>query len=410
MNVFYYDFLNLDDHGTESAHIYEVLSNLSKLGHKVKLLNKGRFTNARELRLPQQPSRWRGIRSSLRSVPVFRFLEGEITVAWLFWREIQTFFVVLTAMMRRKVSPDVVYMRHSLFNCGYFLARLIKVPVVKEMNGIVADDMRARKQGNPALLWLINKIERFTVPKGNKIIVVPPKLKEVLQHDYGVPEDKIVVIPNGANIELFKPMDTNQVRRQIVLPQSGYLVVFVGGLVAWEGVDYLIKSIPYVVKECPATRFLIVGGGMMGQELVELARQVGVSDKIIFTGMVPYPRVPLYLNASDVCVAPFVLKRNERMGVSALKMCEYMACEKPVVASRLSGLEILEDNNSGILVEPESSSELAQAIVRLLQSKELRELMGKNGRRYVVENQSWESVARKIAEVFQATLASQGNR
>jgi glycosyltransferase involved in cell wall biosynthesis len=144
---------------------------------------------------------------------------------------------------------------------------------------------------------------------------------------------------------------------------------------------------------------------MMGQELVELARQVGVLDKIIFTGTVPYPKVPLYLNASDVCVAPFVAGRNERMGVSALKMCEYMACEKPVVASRISGLEILEDNNAGILVEPESPSKLAQAILTLLQSKELRAQMGKNGRKYVVKNQSWENVARRIAGVFQETLA-----
>jgi len=406
MNVFYYDFLNLDDHGTESVHIYEVLSNLSNLGHNVVLLNKGRLINAREIRLPQQPSRWRGIRSSLRSSPIFRFLEGEITVAWFFLREIQTFFVVLTAMMRRKLSPDVVYMRHSLFNGGCFLARLFKVPVVKEVNGIEVDEMRVKNQGNGALLWAVSQIERFTLPRGSQIIAVTSKLKEVLQRDYRVPENKIVVIPNGANIDLFKPMDTNQARKQIVLPQSGYLVVFVGGLVAWAGVDYLIKSIPYVVKECPATGFLIVGGGMMGQELVELARQVGVLDKIIFAGRVPYQKVHLYLNAGDVCVAPFLANRNERIGISPLKICEYMACEKPVVASRVSGLEILEDNNTGVLVEPESSSELAQAIVRLLQNRELRELMGKNGRRYVVENRSWESVAGKIAEVFQATLAS----
>ncbi|MCK4723030.1 MAG: glycosyltransferase, partial [Dehalococcoidia bacterium] len=285
MNVFYYDFLSLDDHGTESAHIYEVLTNLSNLGHNVVLLDKGRLTNAREVRLPQQPSRWREIRGNLRSSPIFRFFEGEITVVWLFWREIQTFFVVLTAMMRRKLSPDVVYMRHSLFNGGCFLARLFKIPVVKEVNGIVVDEMRAKNQGNSALLWVISQIERFSLPRGSQIIVVTSKLKEVLQRDYRVPENKIVVIPNGANIELFKPMDINQARRQIVLPQSGYLVVFVGGLVAWEGVDYLIKSIPSVVKECPATRFLIVGDGVTRQELVELARQVGVSDKIVFTGM-----------------------------------------------------------------------------------------------------------------------------
>ena len=78
MNVLYYDFLNLEDHGTESVHIYEVLSNLSNLGHNVVLLNKGCLTNAGEIHLSQQPSLWRAIGSSLRSLPIFKFLEGEV--------------------------------------------------------------------------------------------------------------------------------------------------------------------------------------------------------------------------------------------------------------------------------------------------------------------------------------------
>ena len=228
MNVLYYDFLNLEDHGTESVHIYEVLSNLSNLGHNVVLLNKGRLTNAREIHLSQQPSLWREIGGSLRSLPIFKFLEGEITISWFLVREIQTFIVVFATMMRRKASPDVVYMRHSLFNSGYFLARLFKVPVVKEVNGILVDEMRAKNQGSGTLLWAISKIERFSLPRGSKIIAVTSKLKEVLHDNYNIPEDKIVVIPNGANTDLFKPMDEAEARRKLNLNQGNDYICFVG--------------------------------------------------------------------------------------------------------------------------------------------------------------------------------------
>jgi len=405
MNVLYYDFVNLEDRGNEIIHIYEVLTNLSNLGHNVILLNKGRLTNAREIRLPEQPSLLRGVRSSLRSVPIFKFLESEITIAWRLVREIQTFFVVLVAMMGRKVSPDVVYMRHDLFNGGYFLARLFKVPVVKEVNGILVDEMRAKNQGNRALLWVLGKIERLSLPKGSKIIVVTSKLKEVLHHNHHIPEDKIVVIPNGANTDLFKPMDEAEARRELNLNQGNDYICFVGSLVKWQGVEYLIKSIPLVLEQCPSTRFLIVGDGIMKDELIELAKQTGVSDKVIFTGMVPYQKVPLYINASAVCVLP-----KKPILCSPLIMYEYMACAKPVVATRISGLEILEEYRAGLLFHPMDSRELADGVTTLLKNRELGRELGKNGRKYVVENQSWASVAQRVDEVSEGLISSRKGR
>lgn len=403
MNILFYDRLKVGRLITVSTHKYELISNLSKLGHNVVLLNADYPGKVEEIVCSNPPSVAKGIRSKLLSLRIVWRFRGELGILWSLGRDLSLFFSAFVLIMSRKRNFDVIYRRHSLFNSDYFLARLFRLPLVKEVNGIEGDNAEITGFSDNFSLKVIDRIERFNMPRADKIIVVTSKLKETLQKDYGVPGDKIVVIPNGANIELFKPMDTEQARKQVNLAQAGHVVVFVGDLVAWDGVDYLIKSIPYVVKECPATNFLIVGDGMMRQELVELVRQVGVSDKVIFTGMVPYHKVPLYINASDVCVVPLRSERGERIGSSPLKIHEYMACGKPVVASRISGLEMLEDNDTGILVEPESPSELAQAILRLLQSKELREHMGKSGRKYVVENQSWESVARKVAEVLEET-------
>lgn len=95
--------------------------------------------------------------------------------------------------------------------------------------------------------------------------------------------------------------------------------------------------------------------------------------------------------------------RKDILG-SPLKLCEYMVCGKPVVASRKSCFEILEENKAGLLVDPENPQEFAGAIIKLLRDPELRKQMGENGRKYVVGNRSWESVARKVAEVCEQVI------
>ena len=138
----------------------------------------------------------------------------------------------------------------------------------------------------------------------------------------------------------------------------------------------------------------------MKDKLLEITSRLGLSDKFTFTGRIPYERVPLYINAADVCVAPFIKERNSKIGLSALKTYEYLACGKPIVASSISGVkDLIESSGGGISVTPENPDELATAVVRLLSNENTRALMGENGRRYVVENHSWDGVARNILDM-----------
>lgn len=386
-----------------SVHAYEVCSNLSRVGHDVVFVKgpppkpgtRGWYEIGTGL------SVWKRMKELFLLSWILERLRGELTLLWLFWCEASIFLSVFTLILKNRARFDVIYRRHNLLNSEYLLAKLFGIPSVKEVNGIVADEMRIGKKGDRASLWLVDRIEKWNMPKAHGFIVVTSQLKEVLNAEYNVPEDRIDVILNGANIELFKPMDDVEAREQLGLRQSDSYVFFVGSLSREQGVEYLIQSAPQVLSQCPHARFIIVGDGAMKEELVNLAAEVGVGDKFMFIGTVHYEQVPLYINASNICAAPFIIKRNERIGISPLKLCEYMACEKPVVASAISGLEILESYNAGILVLPESPQDLANAIIRLLQDPELRKKMGENGRKYVVENRSWESVAQKVAEVCQ---------
>ena len=179
----------------------------------------------------------------------------------------------------------------------------------------------------------------------------------------------------------------NELRNHHGISENDYIVAFIGNFAPHHGIEYLIKSAPLVLNVLPNTKFLIVGDGAIKKELINLSERIGVSDKIIFTGKVSYEIVPLYINMANVCLAPFIRVRNERMGLSPLKIYEYLACGKPVVASDIKGIgDLLRNSNAGIGVKPEDPVELANAIIKLLKNEKLRGKMGKNGRKIVINN------------------------
>jgi glycosyltransferase involved in cell wall biosynthesis len=239
-----------------------------------------------------------------------------------------------------------------------------------------------------------------------KIVSVTQGIKKCLMEMYNVPDERIIVIGNGANIEQFKPMDQEETKKELKLDQDADYVCFVGSLFPWHGIQYLVDAAPSILRACPNTRFLIVGEGSMKNEWMQQAKELGVYDQFRFTGSVRYEKVPLYINASEICIATFTKERHMKIGGSPLKMFEYMACEKPVVSSRIPDIDFIEKENAGLLVEPENPQELAKAIITLMKNEKLRETMGKNARKYVSENHSWEAVARKVAEIFKDSPTS----
>jgi glycosyltransferase involved in cell wall biosynthesis len=255
-----------------------------------------------------------------------------------------------------------------------------------------------------------------TIKGSAKLTVVTENIKQSLHHNYKIPHPKIDVIPNGANTELFRPLNMLNSREQLDIDRNDTVICFEGCFYAWQGLEYLVGTMPIILKKVPNTTFLIVGdevstgNGDSKRKLIGMVKELDLEKKVIFTGVVPYEEVPIYLNASDVCVAPFIKKRNIKVGLSPLKIYEYAACGKPIVTSRIPNLEFIEQNNAGILVEPENTKELAKAIIKLLKDKKLRDEMGRNGRDYVAKNHSWESVAKKVAEVCEGVIEERKGR
>ncbi len=319
---------------------------------------------------------------------------------------INAFITGLKVLKIREI--DIIYERHHIFDLGIILSKLFNIPIILEVNGLLIDEAKICKSYGSALQKANYIIENIFIKEADGIIAVTQGIKDDFVNR-GVKDDRIHIVANGANTELFRPMDQNEAQKLIGLDSRYKYICFVGNLAPWQGVEYLIQAAPYILKECPEVRFLIVGDGKMMGEMKNMALRLAVFDKFIFTGMVPYEQVPYYINASTICVAPFIITRNEKIGLSPLKMYEYLACGKPVIASNIPGVkQLLDKSDGGFLVEPEDSEELANAIIKLLHNDELRKDMGIRGRKYIVENHSWGAVAGKIAEVCERSINKRG--
>ena len=384
--------LQLEGHGAGTTHTMELFENLKKVGNEVNLF----------VPKPKDAAPYKRANISylpILNIPLLRGVSYQLIL----------FFYYLLYQTKH-TKPDFIYSRISLFTISpLILSKLLKIPYVVEINGLGIDELKLSNASKLAIqLYKIN--EKLNYTHAEKIVAITQGIKKGIMELYNIPGEKIVVIGNGANTGLFRPEDITGARKELNFDQDANYVCFIGGLYPWQGVEYLIQSAPLILKESPNTKFLIVGEGQMKEKLIELVKEIDVSDKFIFTGAVPYEEVPKYINASDVCVAPFIKERNIRIGLSPLKIYEYLACEKSVISSRIPNLEFIEQQNAGILVEPKNPHELAKAIIKLLKDEKIREEKGRNGRECIVKNHSWEAVATRVAEVCESAVRKYKNK
>ncbi|MCK5561645.1 MAG: glycosyltransferase family 4 protein, partial [Thermoplasmata archaeon] len=293
---------------------------------------------------------------------------------------------------------EFIYTRYTTINIADILISKIRnIPLITEVNGIYKLEERQKGIIKKKLEIILNEIlGRILFKNSTRIITVTDNLKKILIQEYKVRSNKIEVVNNGVNTKLFHPMKLDKCRDKLKIDKQSNVICFVGNLDAWQGVEDLINSSHIILKKVPNTIFLIVGSGALENKLKEEVKKLKITQKFIFIGWVQYLKIPIYINTSDVCV---VLKKNLPIGYSPLKLYEYMACGKPVIATNISGLDIIEKYQTGLTVNPKHSKEVANAIIKLLKNNNLREQMGKNGRKLVLEKYTWEINATEVSNI-----------
>jgi glycosyltransferase involved in cell wall biosynthesis len=278
------------------------------------------------------------------------------------------------AAAARSWRPDAVYERYSLSAvAGWLLARRLGVPHVLEVNAPLADE-EARHRGL-ALPRLTRALEGWILRGADRVLVVSEALKGHAER-LGVEPGRIVVVPNGVDPALFHPGRDGGPTRNKQNGSESVLVGFSGSLKPWHGVEHLVRALATAANEEPRLRLLVLGDGPERRPLLELVRELGVEDRVEFAGAVRHEHVPEYLAACDILSAPYGASSD--FYFSPLKVAEYRAVGKPVIASRVGDLGRSLDERSGVvLVEPGDEAALARTLIGLARDPETRARLGR---------------------------------
>jgi len=218
---------------------------------------------------------------------------------------------------------------------------------------------------------------------------------ESLRNSCGVPLGKCEVIPNGVDTELFKNYPSQRLRCALGI-EVDFVVGYVGVLREWVDLKPLFKALSHLDAKYPDIKVLVVGEEGRLKYNKDLTHRYGISDRVIFAGTVPYLSVPKYISCMDVCLIPFKPNRVSHNALP-LKLFEYMACERPIICNRLTGVTQAVDNK---VLYASNEEEYMDSLVKLYNNRQLRERMGTEGRKFVRESFSWLTINSKFERLL----------
>ena len=299
------------------------------------------------------------------------------------------------ARVFKQVAPDILYERYNLHTpaCA-LLRRRHRLPFLLEVNAPLC----AERQRYGGLAWpsLARWSERMIWRSADAIVTVTGALASEIAAS-GVSRDKIWVLPNAIDLAAFQNLPSLDVAKEQVGLAGKRVLGFVGFVRAWHGLDRVVAWL----DQGPAdVVFLLVGDGPALRQLREEAHRRGVQDRFIVTGALPHEAVPKYVAAFDIALQPTVVPY-----ASPLKMFEYMAIGRPIIAPDMANIrEILTHGHDGWLIDPD---QLPHAIDLLLSDKSLCERLGAEARRTIERlNLTWDNNAARIEQIVRCVLTS----
>jgi colanic acid biosynthesis glycosyl transferase WcaI len=292
---------------------------------------------------------------------------------------------------------------------GWWLARWKRVPFVFEVRDLWPESLAAVGMGNANSLLhrALAKIAGFLYRHADRIVVVTPAFEDYLVEHWRVPRKKISVIENGVETRLFasEPYSDEAgagLRRELTA-EGKFVVSYIGTMGMAHGLETIIAAASQLRDTNPEIVFLMLGEGAEKERIVALAQQRGLNN-VRFVDQQPREKIPAYICASDVCLV--LLKKTDLFKtVIPTKMLEFMSCARPVILG-VDGQArtILEEAGGGLVIEPENSDALANAIRYLAANREAARTMGKNGREHIVRKFSRQQTAEKYISVLEHLL------
>ena len=317
----------------------------------------------------------------------------------------------LVRSLFRKERFDVIFLRNDMVLPALFFDGLLALSMHKKHRNILLFEIENRIEQNlesrliggsrgkivsSTLSWIERIIVMRLMNQADIVIPVGASMKDHLL-EKGISSKKMIVLPQGVDMERFLSADGQSIRTKYELDGSK-VIVYSGKMDKERNLDILIRAFADVRKKNDA-KLLMVGDGNDKKNLIRLAEELGVASDILFVGWFVQSKVPNFIAAADIGVCLVLPPLEFYMKSSPLKMLEYMALGKPVVAN----LEIpeqrsvIQESEGGILVEYEIKS-IAKGLEVLLRDIESSKVMGKKGQSWIMKTRSYDTLVRQIKE------------
>ena len=300
-------------------------------------------------------------------------------------------------------KPDAIYERYNLhLHAGRFVARAMGVKLLLEVNAPLTEERAA--YGGLKLKDFAAWSDRLIWRGADYVLPVTDALADYVRKA-GVPEERIVVIPNGVDLAMYPGRVEHEAAKARLGLDGKVVLGFVGFVRDWHGLPQIIDFVAQR-RDLPLY-LLIVGDGLDRARLEARIAELGIGDRARITGFVPRTEVPVYIAAFDVALQPAVTA-----WASPLKLFEYLAAGCAVIAPDARNIrEVLTHQRDALLFDPADAGQLVESLRRLCDEPELRERLGEQGRRLVIERPfTWEHNAAVVARLAQpgGTRASTG--
>jgi glycosyltransferase involved in cell wall biosynthesis len=301
-------------------------------------------------------------------------------------------------------KPDALLFRHA-GNMQFFLTILVLsffYPIVLEINAVTSIENRK------GVSKIKNLLERLTIWRVSHCFAVSSVVKEHIINYLAVRENKVSVVENGVDIDKFN-MDKYDTTEKEKLQLDDYFIIgFVGTFKPWHGFEYLIELMNALKPDYNNIKLLAVGDSQERYMYEKRIVEKGLADSFIFAGHIQHDDIPKYVSVMDITIAPHDRNSFKSIGGfhgSPLKIFEYMAMGKPVIATPIGQIkDIIEDGVSGRLIFSDQTDEVKSAVIKLYEDKGYRDLLGNNARKKIMENYTWKINARKVESICMSFL------
>jgi len=375
-------------------HAYEIVREMARRGWEVHVYTSLRDREARA-KISKTGARLHNI-WTIRA----RFLSELLFMAALLpWLSIRS-------LLRR---PHILYTRLSATSFMVALiGRFFGIPCALEINDIVRDKLQFSKTSMLKSLWIrLYHYAAFHV--ADLLLPVTEQIGSWMKEAYRLDPGKVLVAPNGVNPQRFSPKPYQEARWRYRISMDSRVVLSLGSLFPWVGMETLVAAAPRVLAVYPDTVFAIGSGEEPYLSTIKKAvSRANLMEAFLFFGFIPWDEASWFISAADICVAPFIFK-STRSGISSLRVFSYLACARPVIGSDIPGLgDLLEKERMGRSFPMGDHNSLARVLIDLLSNRDMLKEMGARGRDFVVQHHAWGIIVDKLEAAFRSFIGAKG--